>query len=261
MRVKRGGRAARRGRSRRPPGAVIDEYGFHEGVALMRASNTLDSMRVLLVEDDARVAAALAAALRRNGYTVVHAPTGAAALTAATPEVVLLDLTLPDIDGIEVMRGLRRRGEPLAIIVVTGRSGEEERVAGLYAGADDYLVKPFSIIELQARIEAVTRRTARATFQPKTIISGPISIDIGAGRVICANREVALTRKETQILTVLASSRGAVVTYERLMLTVWQTSWVGRHTLDVHVGSLRAKLGAPDLVQTVRGVGYRLRAS
>jgi DNA-binding response OmpR family regulator len=218
-------------------------------------------MRVLLVDEEAQSAAALTTVLSGNGYTVVRAVTGKEALEAPSPDVILLDLALSDRDGIELCRVLRRRGGPLAIIVVTARADERDLVAGLNAGADDYVVKPFSSPELLARIEAITRRTVRARTSMRAVSAGMLSVDADAGKVTFGNREVSLTRKETEILTVLVNGYGSVVTYERLMLAVWQTSWVGRHTLDVHVGALRAKLGVPDLVQTVRGVGYRLRTS
>jgi len=216
-------------------------------------------MRVLLVEDDARVAAALATALRRRGHDVVHAPTAESALAADPVDLVLLDLNLPDGDGIDVCRALRRRDDSVAIIAVTARAEERDRVVGLQTGADDYVVKPYSMAELNARIEAVLRRAARATPPPSDVLrAGPVRVDLAARRVAVDGREVALTRKEFEILTVLARTPDAVVSYDRLILAVWQTSFVGRHTLDVHVGSLRAKLDVPGLVQTVRGIGYRL---
>jgi DNA-binding response OmpR family regulator len=216
-------------------------------------------MRVLLVEDDARVAAALAAALRRRGHDVIHCPTAASALAADPVDLVLLDLNLPDGDGIDVCRALRRRDESVAIIAVTARAEERDRVIGLQTGADDYVVKPYSMAELNARIEAVLRRAARAAPRATDVLSaGPVKMDLAARRVVVGEREVALTRKEFEILAVLTRTPEVVVTYDRLILAVWQTTYVGRHTLDVHVGSLRAKLDVPGLVQTVRGVGYRL---
>ena len=219
-------------------------------------------MRVLLVEDDARVAAALAAALRRRGHEVIHCPTAAAALAADPVDLVLLDLNLPDGDGIDVCRALRRRDESVAIIAVTARAEERDRVVGLQTGADDYVVKPYSMAELNARIEAVLRRAARAAPRATDVLSaGPVKMDLAARRVVVGEREVALTRKEFEILAVLARTPDVVVTYDRLILAVWQTTYVGRHTLDVHVGSLRAKLDVPNLVNPVRGVGYRLGTS
>jgi DNA-binding response OmpR family regulator len=216
-------------------------------------------MRVLVVEDDARVAAALGSALRRRGYDVIHCPTAQAALAAEPVDLVLLDLTLPDGDGIDVCRVLRRRDEGVAIIAVTARAEERDRVIGLRTGADDYVVKPYSMAELTARIEAVLRRTTRGAPPVSDVVTaGPVRIDLGGRRVTVDGREVALTRKEFEILTVLARTPDVVVSYDRLILAVWQTTFVGRHTLDVHVGSLRAKLDVAGLVQTVRGVGFRL---
>ncbi len=183
----------------------------------------------------------------------------ASALAAEPVDLVLLDLNLPDGDGIEVCRALRRRDEGVAIIAVTARAEERDRVMGLRTGADDYVVKPYSMAELDARIDAVLRRAVRAAPPAIDVLTaGPVRIDVAARRVTVDLREVALTRKEFEILAVLARTPDVVVSYDRMILAVWQTSYVGRHTLDVHVGSLRAKLDVPGLVLTVRGVGYRL---
>ncbi|MGW0431446.1 response regulator transcription factor [Micromonospora sp. NPDC003197] len=216
-------------------------------------------MRILLVEDDTRVAAAMVSALTRRGYDIEHAATAAAALAAAPCDLVLLDLTLPDGDGMEVCRKLRERSAQLGIIVVTARGEERERVLGLRMGADDYVVKPFSIVELQARIEAVLRRAAIAAPQHTVIDLGRVRIDVPARMVAVDGEPVTLTRKEFDILVSLARQPGLVVPRDRILLDVWQTTWAARHTVEVHVGSLRAKLGDPRLVETVRGVGYRLR--
>ncbi|HEY2670121.1 MAG TPA: response regulator transcription factor [Rugosimonospora sp.] len=217
-------------------------------------------MRVLLVEDDIRVAGALHTALRRRGYDLLHAYNAAEALAAPGVDLVLLDLGLPDRDGMEVCRELRRRGD-VAIIAVTARSDERDRVAGLRVGADDYIVKPFGMAELQARIEAVMRRAARTVPQRGIVHAGPIRVDLDAHRVTAGDTEIVLTRKEYDILAVLARHGGAVVTRDHLLAEVWQTTWTGNpHTVEVHVAALRSKLGDPGLVQTVRGVGYRLRA-
>lgn len=215
-------------------------------------------MRVLLVEDDASVAGAMESALRRRGYEVVRAATVADALAAPSVDLVLLDLGLPDGDGIDVCRELRRRDNHVAIIAVTARGEERDRVAGLRIGADDYVVKPFSMAELQARIEAVLRRVVRAAPQPEVIEAGPLRLDPAARRVTVGGVEVALTRKEFELLSVLAREAGSVVSRDRLLMEVWRTTFAGGHTLEVHIGSLRGKLGRPGLVQTVRGVGYRL---
>jgi DNA-binding response OmpR family regulator len=217
-------------------------------------------MRILLVEDDRRVAGVLVPMLQRHGYEVEHAATAASALAAAPCDLVLLDLNLPDGDGMDVCRALRARSAHLGIIAVTARSEERDRIAGLRLGADDYVVKPYSMAELQARIEALLRRASLpGPTQPEIVDVGPLRIDYAARTVLVNSSPVTLTRKEFEILASLARRPGVVLPRERILLDVWQTTWSGRHTLEVHVASLRAKLGVPELVQTVRGVGYRLR--
>jgi DNA-binding response OmpR family regulator len=217
-------------------------------------------MRVLLVEDDVRVAGALETALRRRGYDLLRAGSAAEALAAPPVDLVLLDLGLPDRDGIEVCRELRKRGD-VAIIAVTARGEERDRIAGLRTGADDYVVKPFGMAELQARIDAVMRRTLRTSAPQGATTIGNVTIDFDAHRVTVDGAEISLTRKEYDLLAALARRPGTVVTRDQLLADVWHTTWAGSpHTVEVHVASLRAKLRDPALVQTVRGVGYRLRA-
>ncbi|MFI6236566.1 response regulator transcription factor [Micromonospora sp. NPDC050784] len=217
-------------------------------------------MRVLLVEDDVRVSAALAGALRRHGYSVNCATTAEEALAAPSADLVLLDLGLPDRDGLEVCRRLRERHPHLSIIAVTARGEEHERVAGLRTGADDYVVKPFSMAELQARIEAVLRRAVRAARPPGDVVEvGSLRLDTAARQVSLNGREISLTRMEFEVLLTLANRPGVAVTREELLLAVWQTTFGGGRTLEVHIAALRAKLGDPDVVRTVRGVGYRLQ--
>ncbi|MFG1779377.1 response regulator transcription factor [Micromonospora sp. NPDC049051] len=216
-------------------------------------------MRILLVEDDRRVAAALSSALTRRGYDVEHAATVAAALSAAPCDLVLLDLTLPDGDGTDLCRELRRRSSQLGIIAVTARGEERDRVLGLRLGADDYVVKPFSMTELQARIEAVLRRAAHTAPERSLIEVGPVRVDVTARTVTVDGRPVALTRKEFDVLLSLARQPGVAVARERILLDAWGTTWGDGHMVEVHVGSLRGKLGDSGLVETVRGVGYRLR--
>ena len=213
-------------------------------------------MRVLLVEDDLRLAEPLAVALRRAGFEVSHAPTAAAALDSPTPDIVLLDLSLPDRDGVEVCRQMRQRDET-PIIILTARGDERDRVTGLRAGADDYVIKPFSLAELQARIDAVLRR-ARPS-QGAVLRTGALQVDLARHAVTLDGQPVALTPKEFCLLATLARNPGIVVSRDRLLLEVWHSSWRGNErTLDVHVNTLRTKLGDPHLVETVRGVGYRL---
>lgn len=220
-------------------------------------------MKILIVEDDERVSEALGAFLGKAGYTTVRVSNGAAALESlgADTAAVLLDLGLPDMDGIDVCRRIRgRSGVP--IIVVTARSQVEERIKGLRAGADDFLVKPYDVRELLARIEAVTRRTR---FEPSE--SGDhIVIDVDGVHVDPANRTVQvdgepveLTRKEFDILASLARYPGVAVPRDRIIREVWGTDWSGyNHSLEVQMGTLRRKLGRGSLIETVRGVGYKL---
>jgi DNA-binding response OmpR family regulator len=214
-------------------------------------------MRILLVDDDNRFADALTSALRRQCFDVSRAATGAAALAAPAADLVLLDMGLPDMDGVEVCRKLRSAGDG-AIIAVTARGEERDRVIGLRSGADDYLVKPFGVAELRARIDAVMRRV-RPAIRP-VVTAGPIRIDVARHTVTTADGlPVTLTRKEFELLAALAWQPGLVVSRERLLLEVWDSVWPGAHrTLDVHIATLRAKLGDAKVVQTIRGVGYRL---
>ena len=222
-------------------------------------------MRVLLVEDDADIAAPLVRGLEREGFEVTHHETGGGALEASegpdAPDVVLLDLGLPDLDGFEVCRRMRS-GSEVPIIVVTARGDEVDRVVGLELGADDYVVKPFGLRELVARIRAVTRRAARAPSEDAAIVVGQLRIDPRARRASLDGEEVALTATEFDLLLVLAREPGVVVERERIMRDVWHTTWYGSSkTIDVHVASIRRKLGDPGWIETVRGIGLRLRAA
>lgn len=215
-------------------------------------------MQLLLVEDDDSIAEPLADGLRREGFEVVRARTGAEALAAAEPDLVLLDLRLPDIDGFSVCRELRARSE-VPIIVVSARGEEVDRVVGLELGADDYVVKPFGLRELVARIRAVQRRSGGRQEAANEIVAGSVRIDLRAHRVTVNGSEVRLTGKEFELLTVLAQDAGAVVDRERILREVWHTTWYGSSkTVDVHVAALRRKLGDPNLIETVRGIGLRL---
>ena len=218
-------------------------------------------MRILLVEDENAIAEPLAAGLSREGFVVERAATAAEALAAGATDLVLLDLRLPDGDGLDVCRRLRERSD-VPIIVVTARGEETDRVVGLELGADDYLVKPFGLRELIARIRAVTRRSSsRAQAHTPLRVDG-LEVDERSRRAILDGRELDLTPKEFDLLAALARDPGAVVDRRRLLEEVWQTSWFGSSkTIDVHVAALRRKLGDPGWVETVRGVGFRLRAA
>ena len=221
-------------------------------------------MRVLLVEDDASIAAPLTKGLTREGFEVERAVRGAAALerlaTPPAPDIVLLDLGLPDVDGFEVCRRLRAASD-VPIIVVTARGEEVDRVIGLELGADDYIVKPFGFRELLARIRAVTRRRGPRTTDSTPLHVGSLSIDQRTREVRIGDRDIALTPKEFDLLALLAEDPGAVWSRSRILETVWDPHWYGpTKTLDVHVASLRKKLGDPAWIETVRGVGFRLRA-
>jgi DNA-binding response OmpR family regulator len=214
-------------------------------------------MNLLLVEDEDSIAVPLADGLRREGFDVTRAATGADALAAAPADLVLLDLRLPDVDGFTVCRELRSRSD-VPIIVVSARGEEIDRVVGLELGADDYVVKPFGLRELVARIRAVSRRTAARPERDEVLVAGPVRIDLRGHRVAVDGNEVHLTAKEFDLLTVLVREAGAVVDRERLLREVWDTTWYGSSkTVDVHVASLRRKLGDPSLIETVRGIGLR----
>ena len=215
-------------------------------------------MRVLLVEDDDSIADPLTSGLGRHGFQVSRARTGAEALAAAPHDVVLLDLGLPDMDGMDVCRRLRATSA-VPIIVVTARSEEVDRVVGLELGADDYVVKPFGFRELVARIRAVTRRARPATEPAEGPQLGPLELDRRQRLVRLDGVEVALTVKEFDLLALLAEDPGAGVARDRILEEVWDPHWFGpTKTLDVHVASLRKKLGDPGWIETVRGVGFRL---
>jgi two-component system response regulator RegX3 len=217
-------------------------------------------VRVLLVEDDVGIAEPLVEGLQREGFEVDWVTTGAEALTAAAVDVVLLDLGLPDADGFSVCHGLRARSR-VPILVITARGAEVDRVVGLELGADDYLVKPFGFRELVARIRAVLRRTVGGSVPEAETVQdlGRLTLDRRARRVLVDGEEVALSPKEYDLLALLAVDAGAVVERQQILEEVWDPHWYGpTKTLDVHVASLRKKLGHPGWVETVRRVGFRL---
>jgi DNA-binding response OmpR family regulator len=217
-------------------------------------------MRVLLVEDDDSIAEPLVSGLVRYGFEVDRSRTGQHALDAPPHDLVLLDLGLPDMDGIDVCRRLRA-SSTVPIIVITARADEVDRVLGLELGADDYVVKPFGFRELVARIRAVSRRAQASGEQGGVQRLGSMELDRRERRVRVDGRALMLTAKEFDLLAVLAEDPGAVLARERILEHVWDQHWFGpTKTLDVHVAALRRKLGDPGWIETVRGVGFRLMA-
>lgn len=245
-------------------------------------------MRLLLVEDDDRVAAAVSALLGKHGFDVRHARSGEEAIEALLPDggpafdCVLLDLGLPDQDGFEVCSRIRRR-TATPVIMVTARADVRSRIHGLNLGADDYVVKPYDTGELLARIHAVSRRSPprseppaapepgsdgapgsggqgdAAAVQRTRLQLGLVAIELPTRRVTVNGEAVMLTRKEFDLLALLAGRPGVVFRREQIISEVWRTAWEGTgRTLEVHVASLRSKLRVPAMIETVRGVGYRL---
>lgn len=226
------------------------------------------SATLLLVEDDARIREALGMALADEGYRVLEASTGEQALEWLTsepiePDVVLLDLMLPGMDGFRVCARIRERGD-LPIIMVTARSAPQEVIAGLEAGADDYVTKPVDAGELAARVRALLRRVRTTDNEmPAVIELGELTVRPAEGRVLHSGTEIPLTKTEFRLLCTLAAANGNVVTREQLLERVWDYGYFGdTRLLDVHVRRLRRKIepdpGKPRLILTVRGVGYRI---
>ncbi len=221
-------------------------------------------MKILIIEDDDRVSEALSVFLRKRGYGTLIAGSGAEAMTAlgSDTEVVLLDLGLPDIDGIDLCRRIRAQtGVP--IIIATARSHVQDRIKGLRAGADDFVVKPYDVRELVARIEAVTRRSRAMPIEQVQLIEAQgVGINMTTRQVTVDGGAIELTRKEFDIVAVLARYPGVVVPRERIIREVWNTEWHAfSRSLEVHVGSIRRKTGRGELIETVRGVGYRMVVS
>lgn len=215
-------------------------------------------VQILIVEDDLSIADALLAGLSRHGFEAQLVRTGAAALEAARrADLVLLDLGLPDLDGVEVCRRLRASTD-IPIIVVSARSEEIDRVMLLEMGADDYVVKPFGLRELVARIRAVSRRRGAVVEAPVTEL-GRLRVDRRAREVTVEGERVELTAKEFDLLAFLAADPGAALSRRRILEEVWEPNWFGSpKTVDVHIASLRRKLGHPEWIEAVRGVGFRL---
>ncbi len=213
------------------------------------------AVKVLVVEDDPAISGPLVEGLIRNGFEVDHVAYASQVVAAAADaDVVILDLGLPDGDGLEVLRELRRTSD-VPVIIATARGEETDRIVGLELGSDDYVVKPFSVRELAARVRAIARRRRN---EP-TVGGGRVFVDRTRHVVTVDGAEIELTAKEFDLLAVLAEEPGRAVSRQELFSRVWDPVWVGTgKTLDVHIATLRKKLGDPSLVETVRGVGYRL---
>jgi DNA-binding response OmpR family regulator len=216
------------------------------------------TVNVLLVEDDRRFARLLGKRLEGEGFSVSLAFTGTEGLRAAGDgaDLAILDVMLPELDGIRLVRMLRESGSDLPVLMLTARDGVEDRVEGLLAGADDYLVKPFAFSELLARIEALTRRAGTA----RRLSHGPVSMDIAAHRVTVNGRPVELTPKEFDLFECLLRASGRVLSRAQIKEYVWDFGFdAPTKVVDLYVHYLRRKLtaaGAPGLIETVRGVGY-----
>ena len=217
-------------------------------------------MAILLVEDDSELAADLMEALHKESFAINHVSNGTAALHAIatnTPDVVILDLGLPDLDGLDVLKQLRRQYPTLPVLLLTARTSVDDKVAGLDSGADDYLPKPFEILELLARLRALGRRANAVGSNLITI--GRVSIDTARQETYIANETIELPRKEFMLLRVLMENAGRVQTRKQLeqKLYNWDEE-VASNSLDVHVHQLRKKLGS-DFIKTIRGVGYAVK--
>lgn len=223
-------------------------------------------MMLLVVEDELQLGKSLEQGLTEAGHTCVWVRSGAEGLSQATSQpfdVVLLDLMLPDLSGLEVLRRLRESGSRTAVIVLTALGSVEDRVAGLDAGADDYLIKPFAFAELLARLTAVGRR---ALHRPSSeVVVGPLRLDLTNRRVTREDREIELTPTEFSLLEFLMRYAGQVVTRKMLCEHLWEADWEGvTNVIEVHINRLRSKVDrgfADPLIQTVRGRGYALRGS
>jgi DNA-binding response OmpR family regulator len=231
---------------------------------------------VLIVEDDPVIGRHLSLGLQANGYPTTWCTTGAAAQSQVQengPAIVLLDLGLPDVDGVDLARDLRSHQPDMLLIILTARSEEIDVIVGLDAGADDYLVKPFTLAVLLARLRAHVRRWQPSATDPPRIRLGSLTVDLTARRCLFGDREVTLRGKEFDLLAALAARPGAAITREDLMNDVWDENWYGpTKTLDVTMASLRRRLAdaaaqagishadAP-VITTLRGHGYRLELS
>lgn len=228
----------------------------------------MQDAQILVVDDEPDILSMLVYHLSREGYRVTTAVNGQGAISTAQadrPDLILLDLMLPGMDGYEVLQRLRREEATatIPVILLTARTQEEERVRGFEVGADDYITKPFSARELMLRVDALLRRSkAEPVSATRRITAGPVELDRDAHRAFSDGEEVSLTPLEYRLLEVLLERRGRVQSRRQLLQTVWDTNApIETRTVDMHVARLRTKLGgAGDFIETVRGVGYRFRS-
>jgi two-component system response regulator MprA len=229
--------------------------------AVMAAEPSSPAERVLVVDDDPPLRRMLQRTLLAEGFEVTVAPDGGAALTAAersAPDVIVLDVAMPGLDGLAVCRRLRSKGLPTPILMLTARDAVPDRVAGLEAGADDYLVKPFAVQELVARLRALTRR--HGDNGPRPVLSySNLTLDLSARRATRAGRAIELTGREADLLELLLREAGRIVTRERALVEIWDDA-AEPNVVDRYVTRLRRKLGQPPLIRTLRGTGFALRA-
>jgi two-component system response regulator MprA len=226
------------------------------------------SLRVLVVDDDPKITAFLRRSLTLEGYDVTVANSGTEALrsvTASPPDLMVLDIMMPDVDGLEVCRRIRAAGETFPILMLTARDAVSDRVKGLDQGADDYLVKPFALEELLARLRALSRRGARTPGEDghRVLQYADLRLDTATREAYRGDRQISLTAKEYELLHLFLSHPRQVLTRDTLMEKVWGYDYSGEsNVLEVYVAYLRNKLeagGEPRLIQTVRGVGYVLK--
>ncbi|MEV0433931.1 response regulator transcription factor [Nocardia sp. NPDC050413] len=226
------------------------------------------AVTVLVVDDDEDVLASVERGLRLSGFQVLVARDGGAALRAVSehaPDAVVLDMNMPVLDGAGVVTALRAMGNDVPICVLSARASVDDRIAGLESGADDYLVKPFELAELVARIRALLRRRTDTPDQaaPGAITVGPLQVDVAGYRALLHGREIELTKREFELLSTLARNAGVVLTRERLLELVWGYDFIAdTNVVDVFVGYLRRKLeidDTPRILHTIRGVGFVLR--
>jgi len=219
--------------------------------------------RVLIVDDDPPLRRMLERTLAAEGYDVTVAADGGAALAQAErtpPDVIVLDVAMPAVDGLAVARRLRGKGDPTPILMLTARDAVPDRVAGLEAGADDYLVKPFAVQELVARLRALARRTSDAGASGVAVRSyGDLTLDVASRRAVRGGRPIELTAREVDLLELLLREPGRVVTRARAVDEIWN-SGAEENVVDRYVTRLRRKLGSPPLIRTIRGSGFTLRA-